>query len=92
MKIFISYSNQLLELETKENQTIQELKKEIEKKIDIKKEYQILKKNTGDFIYENTIKDNEIKEEETIQLINLENDDFFEKKELKELLCGNILF
>jgi hypothetical protein len=87
IKIFISYDNKLNELDIEEEKSIEELKKVIEEKIKIKKEYQILKKLDDNFVYEETLKENNIKNEETLILINTE-----EKEENEEIkLCGKFL-
>jgi hypothetical protein len=84
IKIFVTYDNKLNELDIEENKTIDELKKEIEEKLKIKKEYQILKKQDEEYAYENTIEENKIKNEETIILINTE-----EKEENNDItFCG----
>jgi hypothetical protein len=58
---------------------IDNFKKILEEKFNINKEYIILMNKNNDFIYEKTIKENKINDEEILILINTE-----EKKEKKE--------
>ena len=70
MKIFIKIVNEpTMELEVKEDSTVLELKKQIEKLKKIPTEKQIfLKKNTMEYLYKEKIKENNIVDEETLIL------------------------
>jgi hypothetical protein len=86
IKIFFVYNNNTTEIEIKSNKTIQQLKQVIEERIKIPKEFVIIKNEFGDFIFEKTLIENNITNEQLLY-INVEEDDF--KKE-KELYCGKI--
>jgi hypothetical protein len=92
MKIFINYNNKLIEIDNiEENNSIEKLKKEIEERIKIKKEYQIIKNKEDDFLYEKTIKENNIKDEEILYLINL-NEEEVEEVSYNKSYCGKNFF
>jgi hypothetical protein len=68
---------------------IQDFKIILEEKFNINKEYIILMNKNNDFIYEKTIKENKINDEEILILLNTEE----EKEILKEEdihYCGKI--
>jgi hypothetical protein len=88
IKIFISYNDETKEIEIEENNNIDDLKKLIEEKFKVKKEYQILKNQNEDFFFEKTIKENNIKDEETLYLFNIEE----VNNDKNNHLCGNFLF
>lgn len=72
MKIFIKIENgDTIELEVSGDFTIKELKKKIEKELDIPKENQIFLYGEN-FIINDTLKNNKIEEESTINLITFE--------------------
>ena len=87
MKIFIQIKNtSTIELNVKEDSTVLELKKMIEKLEKIPVENQILlKKNSNGYIYKQKIKENNILDEET--LILKENDLSGLEVYEEELLC-----
>jgi hypothetical protein len=70
-----------------ENLKIQDFKIILEEKFNINKEYIILMNKNNDFIYEKTIKENKVNDEEILILINTEEEkeEFFHK-------CCNILY
>ena len=87
IKIFLSYNGTLKEYEIEENLKIEELKLKIEKEENILQEYQVLKTKEK-YLYENTIKENNIEENETIYLFKM----FYEDVEENEEEEKNILW
>jgi hypothetical protein len=83
MKILISYESKIQEIRVEEYTSITVLKKILEKLLNVKKEYQILSNKNSDFIYENTIAENNFGEGDTLYVMNTE-------KKSKIHLCGFI--
>jgi hypothetical protein len=90
INIYISYSEIITEIKINENTLISDLKKQIEKIIDLKKEFFLLQlKEERRFIYKGSIKENNINNEETIYIKIIDSyQNINENKE--ELLCGII--
>jgi hypothetical protein len=88
--LFIIYNENTIEIEAEDDTKIEEFKKILEEKINVKKENQIImKKVNNEFFYEKTIKENNINEEETLIVINTKVNENFEEK---NYFCGTNFF
>ena len=85
MKISILNYGKTYEIEIEENNSIQELKETLEKETKIPSENIILRAKEG-FLFEKTIKENNIKEDSTIILMEVKFNQTFN---LKSPNCGN---